>query len=129
MQREAREAKRAMGSIKLILGLFVIVVAIYLGVELVPPYYTNYELQDAINNEALMATNSGKTEDAVQESVFKQAQQLGLEISRDDIKVARTGTQFSGSVTIEVQYIVHVNVPGYPFDLHFDPVASNKGVF
>lgn len=118
-----------MESIKLIFGLFVIVAAIYLGVALVPAYYTNYELQDALNNEALMATNSGKTEDAIQESVFKQAHQLGIDISRDDVKVQRNGAQFSGSVSIEVDYTVHVNLPGYPFDLHFAPVATNKGVF
>jgi len=118
-----------MGSIKLIFGLFVIVFAIYLGVALIPAYYTNYELQDDLNNEALMATNSGRTEDQIQESVFKQTQRLGLNLSRDNIKVERTGAQYSGSVSIEVQYVVHVNLPGYPFDLHFDPAATNKGIF
>ena len=67
-----------MGSIKLIFGLFVIVVAIYLGVELVPAYYTNYEFQDDINNEALMAPTAAKPKMQIQESVFKQAQQAGI---------------------------------------------------
>ena len=39
----------------------------------------------------------------------------------------RTGAQYSGSVSIEVPYVVHVNFPGYPIDLHFDPAATNKG--
>jgi hypothetical protein len=118
-----------MDSIRLFFGLFVMVAAIYFGVELVPPYYANYQLQDAINNEALLATNSSRTEEAIQESVLKQAQQLGIDVTQDDIKVHRTGSQFSGSVTIEVPYTVHVDMPGFPFDLHFDPATTNKGVF
>jgi hypothetical protein len=116
-----------METVKLIFGIFVIVAAIYLGVELVPPYYTNYEFQDAINNAALLATNSGRSDEAIQEGVFKQAQQLGIQISQEDIKVQRTGAQFTGSVSIEVPYTIHVNMPGYPFDLHFDPSSTNKG--
>jgi len=35
----------------------------------------------------------------------------------------------TGTVDIEANYIVHVNLPGYPMDLHFDASARNKGVF
>jgi len=126
--REPDEAPRAMDSVRLIFGLFVMVAALYLGIKVVPPYYANYELQDAINNEALLATNSSKSEQAIQDSVFKQAQQLGIPITEDAIKVHRSGSQFSGSVSIEVPYTIHVDMPGFPFDLHFDPATTNKGV-
>ena len=32
-----------MGTIKLFFGIFVIVAAIYMGIEVIPPYYSNYE--------------------------------------------------------------------------------------
>jgi len=114
---------------KLFFGIVVIAVALYLCVELIPPYYSNYELQDAINTEALTSTNSAKSEDAIRDSVYKQAQQLSIAVPHDDIKVHRVGTQGNGSVSIEVPYTVHLDMLVFPTDLHFDPVAQNKGVF
>lgn len=116
-----------MGSIKLIFGISVIVISLYLCVELVPPYYSNYEFQDAIQNEALMSANNSKPEDAIRESVFKKAQDLEIPLTRDGITVHRVGTNGSGSVTITAPYVVHIDMPGYPMDLHFDPSVIDRG--
>jgi len=118
-----------MGSFKLIFGIFCIVVAVYVCAELVPPYFANYEFEDAIRNEAQMNTYNTKPEEAIRDSVFKKAQDLEIPISRDQIKVQRTGPQGSGGLNIESSYIVHVDFPGYPVDLHFDPSTKNKNVF
>jgi uncharacterized protein (UPF0333 family) len=118
-----------MGSLKLILGLLFIIAVIVLGVAVVPPYWANYQFEDAINTEALISTQSSKTEDAIRDTVYKRAQELDIELPKDSIKVTRTGTNGAGSVTISVDYNVHVNVPGYPFDLHFAPRTTNKGIF
>ncbi len=118
-----------MESMKLLFGLVIIAISLYLCVELVPPYYSNYEFQDAIANEALMATNGSKTEDAIRDSVFKQAQSMSIPVTRDDIKVHRVGGQYSGSVSIEVPYTVHLDMAVYPVDLHFNPSTTNKGAF
>ena len=76
-----------MGLIKGLFGLFVIVVSLYLCVELIPPYYSNYEFQDAVSTEALLSTNSAKTEDAIQDTVYKKAQELQLPVTRESIVV------------------------------------------
>jgi hypothetical protein len=117
-----------MGSIKLYFGLFVIIAALYLCVELVPPYYTNYEFQDAVRSEALFSTNSSKSEDDIRLSVLKRARQLEIPVTADAIKVHREGINGGGSVSIEVPYIVHVSLPGYPLDLHFDVAVTNQGI-
>lgn len=116
-----------MGSFKFILGISIIVVALYLCVELIPPYYSNYEFQDAIQSEALMSTNNSKTEDAIRESVFKKAQDLQIPLTREGIKVHREGVNGSGSVSIDAPYTVHLDMPGYPVDLHFDPSVTDRG--
>lgn len=118
-----------MDSIKLIIGVSIIAVSLYLCVELVPPYYSNYEFQDAIASEALISTNATKTEDAIRDTVFKKAQELSLPLTRDDIKVHRVGSMGTGSVTIEAPYIVHIDMAVYPIDLHFTPASTNKGAF
>ena len=114
---------------KMIIGIMFIVVVISVSVALVPPYWANYQFEDAIKTEALMATNSTKTEDAIRETVYKRAQDLDIPLDREKIKIQRVGGQGTGSVTIEAPYVVQVNIPGYPITLNFDPMTSNKGVF
>lgn len=118
-----------MGSIKAIVGIFAIVAAVYLCAELIPPYFNNYEFEDVIKTEATMDTYSTKPVDDIRDTIFKKAQDLEIPISRDQIKVIRTGPQNAGSVTIEAPYTVHVDLPGYPVDLQFNPGTRNRSVF
>lgn len=116
-----------MDSIKLFIGLFVIGAALFLCVELVPPYYSNYEFQDSMQSEALFSANNMESEDAIRETIFKKARELNIPVTREDIKVHRDGFNGSGSVSIEVPYVVHLDIPGYPADLHFDASVTNRG--
>jgi len=118
-----------MGTIKLILGFAVMAAVIYGGAMLIPPYFSNYQFEDAIETEARMSTYSTKPEDAIRESVFKKAQDLEIPIGKEQIKVQRFGPQGTGSILIETQYTVHVDLPGYPVDLNFHPTTKNRGAF
>jgi hypothetical protein len=118
-----------MGTIKLVLVLGTLACGVYVGAELIPPYFSNYEFQDTINTEARLGTYSAKSEDAIRDTVFKRAQDLEIPVTKEQIKVQRIGTQGSGSVTIETDYTVHVDLPGYPLDLEFHPESKNKGAF
>jgi|SRR5579863_7608 len=118
-----------MGTIKLIFGLLVIVTAVYLGAELVPIYYANYEFQDVIKTEATLQTYTTKPEPEIQQMIFKKAQDLQIPLNREQIKVQRHGYTGTGSLTIQAPYVVRVDLPGYPLDLHFDPSTENKSPF
>ena len=118
-----------MSTVKLIIGLFIIVAGIYAGVMLIPVYYANYEFQDVIRTEATLQTYTSKPETDIQTTIFKKAQELEIPLNRDDIKVQRRGSNGMGGLTIQAPYIVHVSLPGYPMDLHFDPSTENKSPF
>jgi len=118
-----------MGTVKLIFGILVIVTAIYLGAELIPVYYANYEFQDIIKNEATLQTYTTKPEGDIQDTIFKKAQDLEIPVNKDQIKVARHGNQGTGSLSIRAPYVVHVNMPGYTMDLRFDASTENKSPF
>jgi hypothetical protein len=118
-----------MGTIKLGVGIFAIVAVVYVCAELIPPFFSNYEFEDVIKSEATLATYSTKPEDAIRDTIFKKAQDLEIPVTKEDIKVKRTGLQGTGTVTIEAHYTVHVDLPGYPLDLQFDPSTRNKGAF
>lgn len=117
-----------MSSIKLMFGIFVIVAAVYLGAELIPPYFENYEFQDAVKNEATLDTYSTKTENDIRTSIYKKAQDLDIPISEEQIHVQRSGAIGTGMVIIRAPYVVHVDIPGYPVDIHFDASTENRGV-
>ena len=114
---------------KLIFGIFIMVAAVILIAMLAPPYFTNYQFEDALKTESQMSTYTTKTEDVIRDEVFKKAQDLDVPISKEQIKVVRNGVVGTGSVSIDASYTVHVNLPGYPLDLNFDASARNKGVF
>jgi hypothetical protein len=118
-----------MSTIKLILVLGLLVAGVYVGAELIPPYFSNYEFQDTLDTEARLGTYSTKADDVIRDAVFKRAQDLEIPVTKDDIKVQRTGNGGGGAVTIETDYTVHVDLPGYPLDLHFHPESKNKSVF
>ena len=104
-------------------------VAIFVSVALIPPYWANYQFEDAIKTEALMATYSTKTEDAIRDSVYKRAQDFGVPLEKEKIKVTHLGANGTGSVTIEVPYAVTVSIPGYPIVLNFDANNHEQGCF
>ena len=66
-----------MASFKMFFGMFVIAASVYLGVKIVPPYFENYQFQDAIKNEATLDTYTPKTEDDIRKVIFRKAQELG----------------------------------------------------
>jgi hypothetical protein len=118
-----------MGTIKLLFGIFIIVAAVFLGAELIPVYYANYQFEDIIKTEATLQTYTTKPEAEIQEGLFKKAQDLQIPLGKDQIKVSRHGTTGVGSLSIRAPYIVHVDIPGYPMDLHFDPSTENHSPF
>ena len=118
-----------MGTIKLVFGIFVIVAGVYLGAELVPVYYENYQFKDDVNTEATLETYTAKPEDAIRDAIYKKAQGLDIPVTKEQIKVQRHGTMGTGSLTISAPYTVHLDLPGYPVDLHFDVTSENKSPF
>ena len=80
-----------METLKLILGIAVIVVVIYLGIEVVPPYYSNYEFQDTISREAMDSTYKPISEDDIRAQIIADAKQYDIPITEPNVKVVRSG--------------------------------------
>ncbi len=118
-----------MGTIKLILIFALLGAGVYVGAELIPPYFANYEFQDTLDTEARLGTYSTKGDDVIRDAVFRKAQDLEIPVTKEEIRVQRTGNLGNGAVSIETDYTVHVDLPGYPMDLHFHPQSKNKSAF
>jgi len=114
-----------MGTFKLILGFLIIATFVYVGAEILPIYYANYEFTEAVKTEATMQTYTIKTEAAIQDTLYMKAMDLVIPIAKDHLRVHRTGNQGNGSLSVEAPYVVNVNFPGYPLALHFDASTTN----
>lgn len=118
-----------MGTLKMFFGIFVIVAAVYVTAKLVPPYFNNYEFTDAVKDEATRDSYTPKSEDEVRHAIFKKAQEYDIPLTEEEIMVQRSGMQYNGTIAVKAAYVVHVDLPGYPLDLHFDASTQNKGIF
>jgi phenolic acid decarboxylase len=114
---------------KMVIGISVIALSIFLGTQFVPVYYANYEFEDSIKNEATLQTYTTKPESDIRDSIFKKAQELDIPIVKEDIKVVRVGGVGVGSLNIQAPYTVHLDLPLLPVDLNFDASTHNKSPF
>ncbi len=112
-----------MKSLQAIFGVLVLVAVVLVIYKVVPPYFANQELQDAVTEEARINTYTPKSEDDMRSTIFRKAQDLDIPITRDQIQVQRA----SNGVSISVAYTVHVDLPAYPLDLNFEASSKNRG--
>ncbi len=113
-----------MKTIKALFGLLVVVAIFYLGYKVMPPYFANYQFADVIQNETDMNSYSQKSEQEIKDSVVKKARDLDIPLTSEQVKVQRSGPELA----ISADYIVHIDIPMYPFDLHFTPASKNKRI-
>lgn len=113
-----------MKTIKALFGLFVVVAIVYVGVKALPPYFANYQFEDVIENETKMNSYNQKSEQEIREGIVKKARELDIPLTGDQVKVQRMGSELA----ISADYTVHIDIPLYPFDLHFTPSSKNRRI-
>jgi len=118
-----------MGTLKMIAGFALIVVVAIVGLKIIPPYFSNYEFEDAIKNEALQSTYSTRSEEDIRDAIVKRARDFDIQLTSKQVRVSKSGSNGNGSLSIEADYSVPVDLPGYSTTLDFHPSTKNKGVF
>jgi hypothetical protein len=104
----------------LIAGAAVLLILIGVGVVLIPPYASYWQLQNYLSSLVDDAGTVKLPEPAVRAEILNKAKALGLPVADDDVHVAIA----QNSVKLDVLYIVQVNFAGYAVDLHFRPTAG-----
>lgn len=117
-----------MGIVKLFTGILAIG-AVFVGLfQVAPPMMANYSFQDDLKMVAMMdGPDARKTEDDVRTDVLRKAKEHDLPISPKQVTVQRIDTPGVAAIYIATDYSVTINLPGYSFDMHFDPNSGNKG--
>jgi len=103
-------------------GIAVLAILAFLGARLIPIYLHNQELQRYVEEVTHRAAAPTSSDDVLRAWVLEKAADLDLPVAADNVHIQRT----SGSVRMDVRYVVHVNLPLYTVDLHFYPGAGSR---
>src|SRR4030081_1614456 len=82
-------------------------------IKFIPPYFSNYQFEDFIKNEAIQSTYGTRSEEEIPESVVKHAREYDIQLTGRQVHVSRTGNSGTGTLTIEAEYSIPVRMPGY----------------
>lgn len=118
-----------MATLKLFFVVGILGAMVLVGVKVIPPYFANYELEDTIRTEALQATYSTRTEDDIRNAVIKEARKYEIPLTPKQVHITRTGGVASGTLSIDAEYSVPIDLPGYSTVIDFHPSTKNKGIF
>jgi hypothetical protein len=122
-----RNGERGGSRLNFVLTLLVLAAMVFTAVKIVPPYFANYQFQDAVQSEArfALAGYPRKTEDDIRDDIWRKAQELSIPLKkREDIQILFQ----QGDVTISTDYSVPVDLMVYQLTLEFHPHADNHSI-
>lgn len=114
-----RRGQRGEGQFGCLVGLVILLLVGLIAYRMIPIKVKAAELRDEIVDEAKSA---GQHNDKViRASILSKAEQLQLPVTSDQIDINRR----AATITIDVQYTVPVNFPGYTYNWDFRHHTEN----
>jgi hypothetical protein len=107
------------------LFLLVVIVLAYVGWNLIPPYFTNSQFQESVEDIARKTTYMPRTDEEIKTMVLRQAQSMDLPVKEDQVVITRN---VDGGLGISVSYRIHVDFPVHPVDLDFTAASKNRRI-
>jgi hypothetical protein len=112
-----------MSTLRSLIGLLLVVAALYAGWQIAQPYYANFQFEEAIEDAARAGTvDAQRSEQDILNEVLNHAQELKVPIKSEAVQVQRINNE----VLVWGEYTVHVDLPIHPIDLHFQPASKSK---
>ncbi len=118
------KTQRGGASMKAIAYTVLLVIAVFVAFKTVPPYVSEYQLSDKMDEVARFAVVNRYSEDQIRDNIFKEVQDLDIPAKREDIKVSAT----QQVVKISLDYTVPIDLLVYSTELHFSPSSENKSI-
>jgi hypothetical protein len=102
--------------------LLLLVVALFVGSQLVPAYFDAFQFNDYIKQEVKFAAASRRTTDDVRARIVEKAKEFDIPVEPEDILITRRGPTF----TLEFNYMIPVDLRAYKRDLRFHVFESGE---
>jgi len=120
--RQIQHSERGEGKFKAILVTAILVFLIYAAIKMVPPYVSEYQLSDKMQETARYASVTRSSPDQIKDTIYREMQDLNIPATREQLVV----TADAGRVSISLDYKVPIDLMVYKFELHFTPSSANK---
>jgi hypothetical protein len=117
-----RQREKGASRLKTVFGLLVLAAIIYCGIQIVPPFVNNYQLQDAMKEEARFAGVNRRDPESIKDAIFVKMRELNIPARREDIHVELNGPF---SYLISLDYSVTVDLRVYQLRLQFHPQGDS----
>jgi hypothetical protein len=88
---------------------------LFAAYQYVPAYVTAFQFNDFVRQQVKYAGSSRKTTDTLREEVFRKANELGIGLTKKDIRITRHGPAF----TLELEYRWPIDMKVYRHELVF----------
>jgi uncharacterized protein (UPF0333 family) len=112
------------GRIKAILSILFLIIVIFVGVKVIPVYVNDYELDDYVRQQTPFWLTQRASPDAILKNVLDKAQDLGLPVTADNVKVRAPGSL----VNVTLDYTVPVDLLVATLPLHFSHSSENRQI-
>jgi len=107
------------GQFGCLVGLIVLAIGIFIAYKMIPVKVKAAELRQEVVDEAKSAGTHG--DDKIRGNILRKAREDGLPVTEDDIKIVRANNE----ITVDVEYTVPVEFPGYTYQWHIHHSAQN----
>jgi hypothetical protein len=117
MLRNRRE--RGEGQLGCLVGLIVLALGVFIAWKMVPVKIKAAEVRAVVVDEAKSA--GSHNDKVIMNNILSKAREDNLPITENDVKIQRANSQ----ITVEVNYVVPVEFPGFVYQWHFSHSATN----
>jgi len=124
--KRIRDGQRGGSKLSFFITIIILGIMAFCAFKMVPTFFANYQLQDAMTTEARFATSTypKKTPEDIQNDVYKKIQELGLPPKKEDVKVTADGSL----VTISLDYAVTFDLVVYQLTHQFHLSADSHPI-
>ena len=102
--------------------LLILIALVFAATQYIPPYFAAFQFNDYIRQEVKYAATSRKTVDVLRANILEKAKELGIPLTKNDIRITRRGPSF----TLEVEYRWPIDLKVYHHELSFHNLQTGE---
>jgi hypothetical protein len=111
--------ERGEGNLGCLVGLIFLALAIFVAYKMIPVKVKNADLRQTITDEAKSA--GSHRDEQIMANILSKAKENNLPVTENDVKIQRANS----AITVEVDYTVPVEFPGYTYQWHIHHEVNN----
>jgi hypothetical protein len=117
--RRRKRSERGEGQMGCLFGLALMAIGIFIAWKLVPIKVKAAELRQEVVDQAKAGGMRG--DDRILAAILRKAEEDSLPVTKENVQIHRT----ANTISVDVDYVVPVDFPGYTYQWAFHHHAEN----